>query len=157
MKKYKLSVLDSATKPSQMLRVAIDDMQALDRERYKPESSNWFIKHTIRGGNVLCVACLAGAIIARCFERGELSERVVNLRTLKPSYFDIGSEDKLLALDYFRTGQIDKAYEKIKRDKPDSLPDEIKIENKFFFNWATAGKFLIEMESLHKILQNAGE
>ena len=89
------------SKPSALIALALRD---LDRVLQNPEYEvNWGRWHAPSvGDNLTCHVCLAGAVIA-----GTLGTDKELVRD--PEYFDPDTRKKLLALDDFRTGDIENA------------------------------------------------
>jgi hypothetical protein len=142
-------------KPSELLRLAMHDLTLIEKDpNYKVNMSVW---HT--GSNSLfpaCEVCLAGAVMAKSLgvrRRGVYTPKKCNIPVID-AFREIQTEDKLRALDAFRTGHIGGAltllgydpidYQKlIPRRKPSYYDEEPE-------------QFHIDMETIAKDLEAAG-
>ncbi len=114
-------------KLSDCLIEAIDDLQASVLDGIAIAMHDWHVRGTdlqiIRNGEIVnssrkCAVCLAGAKM-----RGM---GVPDGVTCTPSDFDNATRDKFYALDALRLGLIEAAFEYMGREKPASLPNDVK-------------------------------
>ena len=131
--------------PSALLRIALDDLAKTEADpAYSIRMSNWHAPD----GNV-CNVCLAGSVIAK-------SLGVAPTESLIPSTKSgLKDEDRkaLIALDYFRMGEIDSAYVKLGRTKPTDLPGTIMVTEYSL----SSTQFRADIERMIKILEAYGE
>ena len=103
-------------KPSQIIRQALDDLALVEKNKqYKIAMNNTFHEYFPKGMSIFddggektvtkpfCEVCFAGAVMAAAGNSAEMN--------LMP--FDFGKDigNKLMALDYFRTGSIYAGFE----------------------------------------------
>ena len=88
-------------KLSELVTLALDDAEKLNRDIYKPASSAWHEpgRYTL---NKECFVCLSGVVIA-----GRLKGDIEQI--LGPDCFDEKTSEKLLALNSFREGDFEAA------------------------------------------------
>lgn len=87
-------------KPSALIRLALDDLRKVERsKRYMVDMGWWHDTGVHLRDPIKCVVCFAGAVMA-----GTLSVPIQDNCT--PDYFDADVEAKLIALDYFRDGNV---------------------------------------------------
>ena len=84
-------------KPSELIMVALKDLNACDRSRtYTVDMKTW---HSYDIGSNTCVVCLAGSVMAQTL-------KVANDRSTSPDFFPTEIDDKLNALNDFRQGYV---------------------------------------------------
>ena len=158
MKKMTQYEFLEASKLSDILRIAINDMRSLDRDKFEPDSAKWCSPEMTDSGELdKCLVCLAGAVIAVGVSNGVLGGGLPVSEKFLPAHFDLKTQQKLLALDWLRAGLVGDAFRSVKRPVPNTLPWQVRIENMYFDTWEQADKFLEEMELLQAMLHNAGE
>ena len=129
-------------RPSELLRVALDDLRKCEADpRFKIDMSQWVMPQ-----DGVCYVCLAGSVMIQ--ELGA-SPKIGCL----PSHFSEEVSDKLDALNEFRMGFIDAAYESLGQELPENLPEGIRVTR---YN-DDKEQFHKDMESLIKLLQEHGE
>ena len=103
--------------PSELINTAMIDLEACERDpRYHIEMGMW---HTGTSEfqspiNDKCGVCLAGAVMAKTLD--------VNHRfSHAPDSFDIETEAALRALDFFRVGNVECAFEVMEIPMPDGF------------------------------------
>jgi len=148
------------TKPSVLLRLAISDMERLDRDKYVPSGDHWHVpmysEFEDAFGNtrfgMACAICLAGAVMAGTLEVD------INKHFEVSNWKESNNVDQLNALNYLRMGLIADALQILGFDSHDKydLPEDIKIEHYEFSNWDDADKFLGEMDHLAGMLEREG-
>lgn len=102
-------------KPSQLIRVALRDLEKCERSRlYHVDMLDW---HRPNGH---CRVCLAGAVMAKSLGVPH---------NIKISPFDFEGEvmQKLRALNFFRCGFYDEAFYVLEIKRPEAFPDEANI------------------------------
>jgi ribosomal protein S27AE len=98
--------------PSVLLRLALEDLEKVENDkRYEVDMNVW-----VQREQDICYVCFAGAVMAETLDATEEDIFGWGTCTDKDAY------SKLLALDRFRTGNIDGAYRELGRHKPDSIP-----------------------------------
>lgn len=104
-------------KPSALIRVAIQDLELCEKDpRYEINMSTW---HTPSNG--LCFVCLAGATMSKTLEVAP--DRYY--ATQSDAF--VANEKQLLALNEFRTGEVNVALRLLKLERPDAIPPYIDI------------------------------
>lgn len=134
--------------PSDLIQLAIDDANSLDRNRYVANSAWW---HSTNIHSQTCNICFAGAVIA-----GTLKGRPTH--SIHPAHFHCTVEgrdanetsDKLSALDDFRKGNFSRGVGELPiqttPSQRDSLNHRMSIPTHYnFSNWAEYDIFLTEM------------
>ena len=121
-----LKAVDPVTDLPALIRVAIEDMNSLDREEYSPCSSCW---HGVWVDS--CHVCLAGGVLAGTMgiEVGE---------SVKPLFQDRNTEKALMALNCVRVGLYENAYEHLRLGAPNGLDSVQKPREPHFEGWAQA-------------------
>ena len=150
---------DLPDKPSELLRLAVDDARALDRTKYIPEYSTWhvyfFMELQGRELESHCQVCFAGAVMA-----GTL--KVPRKTTMRLEYFPESTQTKLDALDFFRQGDPFHALatlgclpkeEDIRMQLDKDLPQ---VNHNHFYDWVSFDKFLEQIEGMIVALQKNG-
>jgi len=138
-------------KPSELLKLAINDMRELDRSIYDPFSFSWHVpiydddyqfKH--------CRVCLAGAVLAYSLQ--------VDCQENAGSYSNGGENfHQLQALENLRQGKIGQALDFLGMNHTKyELPDRVDVKHSMFSSWEQADFFLVEMDHLVDLLENAG-
>ena len=131
---------------SELLDLGIRSMRSLNRRVYFPESGIWHEKPNEDGP---CYVCLTGAVMAAVFKPNGHDE---------PGFHDSDWEERFVALDELRTGEVVNAQKMI----GGSLEDVSQrlwytnIENKNFIGWDETEEFLAEMEWLLDELKQEG-
>lgn len=133
MTKHKLP-----NKPSQLIRTALADFKAVERLKgYEVDMSVWHAKPTVYTGDgkkveeaAKCAVCFAGSVMARTL-------KVKPDDSVELNDFDNDTENKLRALESFRTGGIADAFTYLDIAKPDPedtpfkmvmyIPDEVDV------------------------------
>lgn len=96
------------SKPSKLIRVALKDLSAAEKAGMNVNMGCWYDKNK-EGG---CTVCLAGAVMARHFELDK-DEGVAPSTLWSRNLINSQTYDKLRALDFFRSGQIENALEQL--------------------------------------------
>ena len=88
-------------KPSELIRVAIKDLIKCEKSpKYYIDMGEW---HTPYGYLGKCTVCLAGSVMAKTFDK--------NLKAvIFPESFDSSTENKLVAIDNLRAGDLHSAF-----------------------------------------------
>ena len=151
-------------KPSELIKLAIEDMRSLDRTKYFPYYNDWHDANTTYGTSTAdtktnCRCCLAGAVMA-----GTLNlaiEATAHPRLYRFCPEQISTQEKLYAIDRARKHEWGNVFGRLKIDinscTLQTLKDKM-IESKYFRfrDWATADLFLADMEHNVKVLEEYG-
>jgi hypothetical protein len=116
-----LTIVDTLpNKPSEFLELALVDLAKV--ERSKKYVVNMMEIHSPRNGNAPCEVCLAGGVLAMTCKvpRDEFC-----------SFDDVTDtlENKLCAIDYFRQGDIERAFYVLHVEKPKYLVRAVDVAN----------------------------
>ncbi|MCY4430445.1 MAG: hypothetical protein OXC11_08645 [Rhodospirillales bacterium] len=84
---------------SGLLRVAIADMEGLDRDRYQPNSGDW---HEPSAGAKYCRVCLAGGVMAGTMQ----VPHGASVTPAEATGRDHDTHNRLQALDDLRSGDV---------------------------------------------------
>lgn len=102
--------LPPANKPWLLIRLALQDLIATERQnsKYKINMGAWHLAVFDDGltSRQKCEVCLAGCVMAQ-------TAKVPITDYVDPESFSPSIRSKLMALDYFRIGQISSAYEEL--------------------------------------------
>jgi hypothetical protein len=118
-------------KPSALIRLALDDLRAIERSKqYKVMMEDWHSGNTScgnpdctqckRAADEPCEVCFAGSVMAKSLGADKND-------CLEPDDFDGNTENKLYAINCFRTGALGSALEFLGLDKPTYLSDEVPV------------------------------
>jgi hypothetical protein len=131
-------------KPSELIKVAIRDLEAVERSRvYAVSMGQW---HTKFESDNVCYVCLAGSVMAKTF-------KIKRNKTCSPaSITNDDAQRKLYALNAFRIGDIVGAFNNLNMDVPMFIAEHVHMptysEDKV--------KFKSELLKLAKVLKAAG-
>lgn len=154
MKKNKKKVLPD--KPSELLILAMQDLEWVEGNKdYIIDMDNWHRPVDWVGGKV-CEVCLAGSVMARTLE-------IPAQARTDPSDFSDGLQNKLLAINGFRTGTMRDGLRFFYRDYdaiPDSLCNLFSIDDQTALDYSSSANDRTEwkncMYDLIGILQAEG-
>jgi hypothetical protein len=100
-------------KASDLIEIALEDLEKIEKDpRYRIDMNKWHEPYQGPDGRPVCLVCFAGGVMA-------------SRLGIKPTEWacTTGPEaGKLDALDCFRNGDIESAYECLERENP--LPDD---------------------------------
>ena len=174
--------LNPPTRLSDLIELAIDDAQQLDRKLYKPASLAWHEPKWDLGYKTsnTCLICLAGAVIARTLECETTTSVQIESETdhdANSSQLILTEQDKdgtilskvtgnkwqeaLVALDAVRKGKWTEAA----RILHDNYPTDEQCEllktlrppkHEMFYNWDSFDAHLVSLTERAKQLRNMG-
>ena len=102
-------------KPSDLLALALSDLAKIERSsKYEVVMGGWHVPST---GDV-CEVCMAGAVMAKTLKADRFKRRT-------PAGFETDTQNKLMALDDFRTGDLTHALKALGIRRPRSLASKI--------------------------------
>ena len=110
-------------KPSELIELALKDLASVERSKaYKVDMGTW---HSPAKYDGPCSVCLAGAVMARTLRMPRDEEHSPWLHGTRK----MGSETvrKLIALDYFRSGDVRFALNNCKLTRPANLPGGVRV------------------------------
>lgn len=99
------------SKPSELIRVALKDLAAVEKMKneYEIDMGEW---HSGRNeSRDKCAVCLAGSVLVQSLGFRENED-------VAPEDFPKAIEHKLLAIDSFRMGEIEQAFDQLGRRLP---------------------------------------
>lgn len=88
-------------KPSGLIRLALKDLRAVEKDsRYKVNMEHWHFVHPLpqKPTDHLCHVCFAGSVLAKSFN--------FPLETKLIGFFPKKMQDRMTALNSFRTGNV---------------------------------------------------
>lgn len=141
------------SKPSDLILLALTDLEAVERmpDKYQISMGSWH--EAASGYEKICMVCFAGAVMSQTLHAPP------NL-DMYPCDFDC-DDNKLNALNWFRTGRIELGLENLDIELPEGLPanldyptDEDGNEIDLYKKDRTHFKHL--MQDLAGILQSEG-
>lgn len=143
-------------KPSELLRVALNDLKAAERDpRYTIDMTDWHVPRDKEGLRLFegedmeagssCAVCLAGSVMRQSFDGNY---------KLCPDDFTLKISGNLEAIDCLRRGQVEDAYYHLGRDKPVNVIDD--YEGIPEYDEGKRG-FYKAMDGLIKYLEHFGE
>lgn len=141
-------------KASALIRVALKDLRKAEQSpRYVVDMGTW---HEPLDNK--CEVCLGGSVIC-----GTLKVEPTDM--VSPDAFSKKVENKLYALDQFRTGQVEEAYRWLNRPRPHGIAENLEI-TRYPDRWsgtpkrkkaADRKKFHRELGRLANMLEAAGD
>ncbi len=139
--------------PSELIRIALDDLKKVEKDsRYVVDMRRWHMPDERRDP---CSVCLAGSVIAKTFNE---DPRIY----LSPSSYDIKLENKLLALNYFRVGDVSVAFTRLAYNNADYCKKDFSYSNGGVFDRNIESytrdrkQFHKDMRKLARDLERAG-
>lgn len=131
-------------KASTLIRMAMKHLKSAERypTKYRVDMAWWHQPQP----NKTCAVCLAGAVMAR-----EFREPLTAYRS--PDSYNKDTARKLRALNYFRMGVLDSAYQELNRNLPDGVAARFDIPS---YEDSRAGLYTA-MARLANILEAAGD
>ena len=104
-------------KPSELLELALSDLAKVEASpEYETNMWGW---HSPSYTGV-CYVCMAASVMAKTLE-------VDRFKSFSPADFETDTQNKLFAIDNFRTGDLDLALETLGINRPHSLTDYIDV------------------------------
>lgn len=101
--------------PSKLLQLAMDDLALIEKdERYTVNMSHWH--HSWNSLADRCSVCLAGAVMAMT------CKVPFHYFVVSTDYFEIENQRAFEAIDWFRQGSIQDAFDKLGLDMSDGSP-----------------------------------
>lgn len=131
-------------KPSELIRLSLGDLRraGANPRQYTVNMSRWH--HPLPTGK-RCLVCQAGAVMA--FSLGAKIESYA-----LPSDFDRDTERKLLAIDWFRDGDIERGLKEMRISWPAGLPKVMHVPPYGY----GAQAFFDRQEEIISVLEKAG-
>jgi hypothetical protein len=137
-------------KPSAIIRMALTDLSAVEKDkRYDINMCTWhspleYDEGEQRKNDPSCEVCMAGAVIANAGNDMNMS--------ILPDMFDDATENKLLAIDCFREGDISRGLDYLKIDKPRFMAEWVEITGYY----GNKTKFKKQMSELADVFEEYG-
>lgn len=109
-------------RPSALIRLALADLRAVEQlKSYEVDMGCYHLGQEKEIERDKCLVCFAGAVMARTLE-------VPKTRDADPDRFDRDTQDKLYALDHFRRGMIELAFDDMGIDLDDKwIPRSVAV------------------------------
>ena len=108
-------------KLSELVRLALHDFRTIDRTKFTPDSSCWLMKADQRR----CVGCLAGIVMLSMHDYSDLDFDFKSYDNVDLWKYDQDIQKKLLALDSFRAGDIEEAFDYLNVNVTIQLGDDL--------------------------------
>lgn len=116
-KKKATRVTKLPDKPSALIRLALRDLEAVERMPKRYRIDMYAIHDPADDG--VCEVCFAGAVMARSFKLPPDKLSMPRDVTNEP--------EKLWALDSFRRGFVENAFQEMDRERPDGVPPAYRV------------------------------
>lgn len=134
--------------PSRVIEMAVDDLEAVERlaAKYRIDMDHWH--RAPKPGEPTCAVCFAGAVMAN-----RLGVDIGN--DVAPHDFDSVTEDRLLALDDFRSGYVHAGLATF-NPETDEPPEGVLEEMEVVEYGDDPARFKADMRSMAEMLKKAG-